>query len=44
VQPSKLDGIPCVVVDKKLRLSDPDAYRFLQSFAASNELLTDNAD
>jgi len=44
VQPSKLDGIPCVVVDKKLKLSDPDAYRFLQAFAASNELVTENAD
>ncbi len=42
VQPTKLDGIPCVVVDKRLRSSDPDAYRFLQSFAASNELLTEN--
>ncbi|HET9462849.1 MAG TPA: DUF3579 domain-containing protein [Thiobacillus sp.] len=44
VQPTTLEGIPCVVVDKKLRDSDPTAYRFLQTFAASNELLTENAD
>jgi hypothetical protein len=44
VQPKTLDGIPCVVVDKKLRATDPNAYRFLQSFAQSNELLTENTD
>jgi len=44
VQPTTLDGIPCVVVDKKLKASDPTAYRFLQTFAESNELLTENAD
>jgi hypothetical protein len=44
VQPTTLNGIPCVIVDKKLRASDPNAYRFLQTFAASNELLTENTD
>jgi hypothetical protein len=44
VQPTTLDGVWCVVVDKKLKLSDPTAYRFLQTFAASNELMTENAD
>lgn len=44
VQPTTLDGIRCVLVDKKLKASDPDAYRFLQGFAASNELLTENGD
>jgi len=44
VQPTKLDNIPCVIVDKKLKTSDPDAYRFLQAFATSNELLVENAD
>jgi hypothetical protein len=44
VQPTTLDGIPCVIVDKKLKSADPDAYRFLQAFAASNELLTENPD
>ncbi len=44
VQPTTLDGIRCVVVDKKLRTVDPNAYRFLQTFAETNELLTENAD
>ena len=44
VQPTKLDGVPCVVVDKKLRDLDPNAYRFLQTFARSNELQTENGD
>lgn len=44
VQPTTLDGINCVVVDKKLKDTDPTAYRFLQNFANSNELLTENAD
>ncbi len=44
VQPTMLDNIPCVIVNKKLKTSDPDAYRFLQDFANSNELLIENAD
>ena len=44
VQPKTLDGIRCVVVDKRLKTTDPTAYRFLQDFAATNELLTENAD
>jgi len=44
VQPTTLDGIRCVVVNKKLKASDPIAYRFLQSFAERNELATENAD
>ena len=44
VQPKTLDGIRCVVVDKKPKTSDPNAYRFLQTFAEANELLTENAD
>lgn len=44
VQPTALEGVPCVVVDKKLKAADPDAYRFLQAFAASNELVTENGD
>lgn len=44
VQPTTLSGIRCVVVNKKLKDSDPNAYRFLQNFAQSNELLTENAD
>jgi len=44
VQPTTLDGIPCVIVDKKLRAVDPNAYRFLQAFAETNELQTKSAD
>jgi hypothetical protein len=44
VQPITLDGILCVAVDKRLKTSDPDAYRFLLTFATTNELLTENAD
>lgn len=44
VQPTTLDGIRCVIVDKKLQAADPIAYRFLQTFASTNELLTENAD
>ena len=44
VQPTTMDGICCIVVDKKLKESDPNAYRFLQTFANSNELMTENAD
>jgi len=44
VQPRALDGISCIIVDKKLKDTDPNAYRFLQTFAASNELLTENAN
>jgi len=44
VQPTTLDNIPCVIVDKKLKTVDPDAYRFLLTFAGTNELLVENAD
>ena len=44
VQPTTLDGVRCVTVDKQLKNVDPHAYRFLQSFAKSNDLVTDNAD
>ncbi len=44
VQPRTLDGINCIVVDRKLKDADPHAYRFLQTFADSNELLTENPD
>ncbi len=44
VQPITLGGVLCVAVDKQLKTNDPEAYRFLQSFARTNELLTENAD
>jgi len=44
VQPTTLEGIRCVVVDRALKNQDPNAWRFLQDFARSNELQTTNAD
>lgn len=44
VQPMTLDGVRCVVVDKRLKIEDPNAYRFLLNFAKCNDLLTENAD
>lgn len=44
VQPTTLDGVRCVTVDKQLKTVDPNAYRFLQNFAKCNDLVTDNAD
>lgn len=44
VRPTTLHGISCVTVDKKLKAADPSAYHFLQSFAKTNELQTENAD
>ncbi len=44
MQPTTLDGVKCVLVDKRLKTADPLAYGFLQDFARSNELLTENAD
>lgn len=44
VQPKTLDGVPCVIVDRTLRELDPQAWRFLQQFAISNELQCDAPD
>ena len=44
VQPKTLADIPCVVVDKRLKVENPNAYRFLQNFAKSNDLVTENGD
>jgi hypothetical protein len=44
VQPTTLDGIRCVIVDKQLKTEDPHAYRFLHTFAKSNDLVTENDD
>ena len=44
VQPTTLNGIRCVTVDKQLQTIDPNAYRFLRTFAETNELQTENAD
>ncbi|MFN3545061.1 MAG: DUF3579 domain-containing protein [Thiobacillus sp.] len=44
VQPVTIKGVRCVSVDKRLRDLDPNAWRFLLSFAQNNELQTENAD
>jgi Protein of unknown function (DUF3579). len=44
VQPTSIDGVRCVVIDKALQGIDPIAYRFLQTFAKSNDLVTENED
>ena len=44
VQPTTLNGVSCVIVDKRLKTENPTAYRFLQNFAKNNDLITDNAD
>ena len=42
VQPTTLDGARCIVVDKRLKIEDASAYRFLQNFAKNNDLVTEN--
>lgn len=44
VQPRTIEGVRCVVVDKRLQTEDPNAYRFLQNFAKNNDLATENGD
>ena len=44
VQPTTLDGIKCVIVDKQFKAEDPHAYRFLLEFARSNDLVIENSD
>ena len=38
VHPITVDGVRCVVVDKRLADIEPMAYRFLVNFARDNEL------
>ena len=38
VHPVTVNGVRCVVVDKRLEALEPMAYRFLMSFARDNEL------
>jgi len=38
VRPVTLDGIKCVIVDKKLQQEQPAAFAFLMSFAKENDL------
>ncbi len=38
VRPVTLDGIKCVIVDKKLQQEQPTSFAFLMSFATENDL------
>ena len=38
VRPIAIDGIPCVVLSKKLQEVDQRAYQFVMSFAQDNDL------
>jgi len=38
VRPVTIEGVRCVVVDKKLQEIEPTAYNFLLSFARDNDL------
>lgn len=38
VRPMTLDGVKCVVVDKKLAQEQPGAFAFLMGFAKENDL------
>lgn len=40
VVPVNMDGVRCVVVDKRLRDLEPLAWRFVRGFAADNDLQT----
>ena len=44
VRPVTLDGVKCVVVDKKLEQVEPQGYRFLIGFAQDNELQLEDGD
>jgi len=39
VQPAMADGMKCVVVDVRLKETEPLAYRFLENSARDNELV-----
>ncbi|WP_322994737.1 DUF3579 domain-containing protein [Castellaniella sp.] len=38
--PRRMDGVPCVVIDHRLRQLEPLAWKFACDFADSNHLLT----
>ena len=38
MQPITVNGVRCVVVDRRLEQIEPMAYRFLVNFAKDNEL------
>ena len=44
VHPISLDGVKCVVVNKKLASLEPQAYRFLMGFAQDNDLQMEDGE
>ena len=43
--PRSLDGVPCVIIDHRLRQLEPLAWKFACDFAASNRLqVTETVD
>lgn len=38
--PRTIDGVPCVLIDHRLRQLEPLAWKFACDFAASNHLQT----
>jgi hypothetical protein len=44
VKPTSINGVRCVVVDRKLEELDPRAFRFLLGFAKDNELQVVESD
>lgn len=38
VRPTTVDGVKCVIVDKKLQDIEPRAFNFLMAFARENDL------
>ena len=40
VSPTSMDGVPCVVVDTRLRQLEPLAWKFVCDFAQDNDLQT----
>lgn len=38
VRPTTVDGVKCVIVDKKLQDVEPRAFSFLMAFARENDL------
>ena len=42
--PRSLDGVPCVVIDHRLRQLEPLAWKFACDFALSNRLQTTESD
>ena len=43
VKPMTINGVKCVVVNKRLKEQDPMAFNFMMNFAQDNDLLVEDA-